>query len=143
MAADFEFSRHARTPRTVAILIAVYTALATAVILVDAAWWLVAGLALLTVPALFDLWRDPSAGIRLSEDGLDWHSGRRSGALDLAEVDHMRFDTLFDFSVRVTAVLKDGKKLRLPYEALPPHRTFETEFNTRSIRVERHHFIVF
>ncbi len=139
----FEFSRHARTPRTVAIVIAIYMVLVAAVVLVDAAWWLMAGLAVLTIPALFDLWRDPSTGIRLGPNSLDWHSGRRSGSLGLSEIDHMRFDTRYDFSVRVTAVLKNEKKVRLPYEALPPHRAFETEFTVRGIRVERHHFTIF
>jgi len=143
MAAAFEFTRHARTPGTVMVLIAVYTGLIAAIILVDAAWWLMVGFALLTIPALFDLWRDPAAGVRLDENSLDWHSGRRSGSLDFSEIDHMRFDTRFDFSVRVTAVLTNDKKIRLPYEALPPHRVFEEVFTARGIRVERHHFTVF
>jgi hypothetical protein len=126
-----------------AILIAVYSVLMAAVILVDAAWWLMTALAMLTLPALWDLWRDPSAGLRLGETGLDWHTGQRSGALLLTEINHMRFDTRWDFSVRVTAVLENGKLVRLPYEALPPHRAFETALEVRKIAVKRHHFTVF
>ena len=137
------FTRHARTPQTVMILIAIYATLLAAIILIDAAWWLMAALALLTLPALWDLWRDSGAGLRLNDTHLDWHTGRRSGRLDLSEIDHMRFDTRWDFSVRVTAVLKDEKRVRLPYEALPPHRALEAAFVARGLRVERHHFTIF
>ena len=143
MAAAFEFSRQGRSPRTVAILIIVYTGLIGAIILIDAAWWLMGILALLTLPALWDLWRDPSAGVRLDADRLDWHTGRRRATLELQEIEHMRFDTRWDFSVRVTAVLQDGKRVRLPYEALPPHRDFEKALVLIGVTVKRHHFAVF
>lgn len=143
MPAPVEFNRHGRTLRTGAVLIAIYGVLLAAIIVVDAAWWLMAALALLTLPALWDMWRDPSAGVRLGETRLDWHTGRRSGTLELHEIDHMRFDTRWDFSVRVTAVLAGDKRIRLPYEALPPHRAFEAEFVARGVRVERHHFTIF
>jgi hypothetical protein len=143
MAAVFEFTRQGRSPRTVAILIALYTGLIGAIILIDAAWWLMTALALLSLPALWDLWRDPSAGVRLSADRLEWHTGRRRATLELQEIEHMRFDTRWDFSVRVTAVLQDGKQARLPYESLPPHRNFEKALVSKGVTVKRHHFKVF
>jgi hypothetical protein len=143
MPEPFAFSRSGRTPGTMAILILIYATLIGAIILIDAAWWPMAGLALLTLPALWDLWRDPSAGLRLDNDRLDWHSGRRTGSLALHGIDHMRFDTRWDFSVRVTAVLSDNKRIRLPYEVLPPHRSFEKTLSAHGITVERHHFTIF
>ena len=138
-----EFARQGRSPGTLAILIVIYAVLLAAIILVDAAWWLMSALALLTLPAVWDLWRDPGAGLRLGENRLDWHSGQRSAILELNEIDHMRFDTRWDFSVRVTAELKNGKRIRLPYEALPPHLALEAGFKARGIAVVRHHFTVF
>ncbi len=143
MAATFEFTRQGRTRRTLAIVVSIYAGLAGAVIVIDAAWWLVAALALLTLPALWDLWRNPGAGVRLNDSRLNWHTGRRGGMLNLQEINHMRFDTRWDFSVRVTAVLMGDKQIRLPHEALPPHRTFETELRARHVRVVRHHFTIF
>jgi hypothetical protein len=81
--------------------------------------------------------------VRLSKDHLEWYTGTRKGALELAEIDYMRFDTRFDFSVRVTAILTNGKRIRLPDEAMPAHKTFEAELTARGIRVDRHHFVVF
>jgi hypothetical protein len=139
----FEFTRQGREPRTVVVLILVYSVLLAAIIAIDAAWWLMAALALLTLPALWDLWKDPSAGLRLDRQRLDWHSGRLNGTLVLSEIDYMRFDTRWDFSVRVTAVLNTAKRIRLPDEALPSHRAFEAALDARGIRVERHYFTVF
>ena len=143
MDVSFVFSRNARTWRTGLILIAVYAALLAAILWLDAALWLMALLALPTLPALADLWRNPSAGVTLDARQLDWHSGARHATLHLNEIDHMRFDTRFDFSVRVMAVLTSGKRIRLPDESLPPHKTFEAELTARDVRVERHHFVVF
>ena len=139
----FAFSRQGRSRRVIVVLICVYAVLLWAVIMIDAAWWLMALFALLTIPAVFDIWRNPSAGLKLGQDRLDWHTGKRTGALDFGEIEYMRFDTRWDFSVRVTAMLVGNKRVRLPYEVLPPHRDLETALNARDIRVERHHFTVF
>jgi len=143
MDGPFVFARSGRSWRTALILVAIYAVLLAAIALVDAAWWLMALLALLTLPALADLWRNPGAGVTLDVRRLIWHSGARTATLPLDEIDHMRFDTRFDLSVRVTAILTNTNRLRLPDESLPPHKTFEAELNARDIRVERHHFVVF
>jgi len=143
MAVVFEFNRQGRSPRSLAILIVVYSVLIAATILIDAAWWIMTFFALLTLPALWDLWRDPSAGVRLSDEQLDWHTGAQSASLRLSEIDFMRIDTRWDFSVRVTAVLHDKSRARLPYEALPPHQEFEKALIAKGVTVERHHFAVF
>ena len=139
----FCFTRQGRDQRTVAILIVVYSVLLAAVLLVDAAWWLMAALALPTLPALWDLYTDPSAGVQLDQTRLDWHTGRYNGTLLLTEIDHIRFDTRWVFSVRVTAMLGDNKRVRLPYDALPPHHAFESALSAQGVRVVRHHFVKF
>lgn len=136
----YSYRRHGRSPRLLVVLICVYALLIAAVLLYDAAWWLMALLALPTLPALHDLYADPEAGLDLDDRTLAWHSGRRHAELALNEIDHIRLDTRWDFSVRATAVLETGRKIRLPYESLPPHRALEAEFQARSLRVERHHF---
>ncbi|SFU07071.1 hypothetical protein [Sedimentitalea nanhaiensis] len=143
MSADFEYTRQGRTSRMAALLTAIYAVLTGAVVLMDAAWWLMAGLALLTLPALWDWYANPSAGVRLTGSHLYWHSGRRHGDLALAQIDHMRFDTRWDFSIRVRAVLTDGKRVHLPFEAIPPHREFEKHLQARGMAVKRSHFAFF
>ena len=114
-----------------------------ALVFFDAAWWLMALLGLCTLPALWEFWQNPGAGLTLCDRQLFWHTGRRSATLALTEIDHMRLDTRWDFSVRATAVLRNGKRVRLPCESLPPHRLLEQACAARGIRVERHHFTVF
>ena len=142
MTVTLEHATTGRSTRTVIILIMVYTVLASLVLVVDAAPWLMAILALTTLPALWDLYSNRSAGLVLDDSHLHWHTGRRSCEIALREIDHMRFDTRWDFSVRVSAILPNKKRIRLPYEALPPHKTLESAFEARQIRVDRHHFSI-
>ncbi len=139
----FTFKRHNRTPRTVVILIGVYAVLLGLVILFNAAWWLVTLLALPTLPTLWDLANDTSAGMEIDDLALRWHTGRKRGELAFSEVDRFRFDTRWDFSIRVTAILQSGKRVRLPDESLPPHKQLESLLNQAGFAVERHHFRVF
>ena len=142
-APDYSFVRRGRSNRAAFAIIVTYVLIALAMALFDAAWWLMAIIALFTLPALFDYWRDTKAGLSINDTDLAWYTGSRKGQLGLFEIDVMRFDTRWDLSVRVSAVLKSGKRVRLPYEALPPHKVLEQEFETRGVRVERHHFTVF
>ena len=100
-------------------------------------------LALTTLPALYDLVTNRQSGLTLTDHAITWHSGPREGHTDLTEIDRLRLDTRWDLSIRATILLKTGKKIRLPYESLPPHRTLEAEAKTRGLTVERHHFSVF
>lgn len=139
----FTYTRQNRNPKTVTILICIYGALLALIILFDAAWWLMALLALTTLPAVWDVLQDTSAGMELDADTLRWHSGRRQGELRLSDVKRFRFDTRWDFSVRVSAILTTDKRLRLPDESLPPHRELESMLQQAGLTVERHHFRVF
>lgn len=143
MAKAFEFSKRARTPRLLAVLVVIYAGFLAAVLFLNAAWWLILGLALTTLPALWDIYRDTCSDLSLGDDHLDWRSGDRNNGLSLAQIDYARFDTRWDFSVRVTFVLLNGTKQRLPPQTQPPHRQFETELQARGIRTERHHFRTF
>ncbi|WP_254055870.1 hypothetical protein [Ruegeria sp. EL01] len=113
------------------------------VILFNAAWWLMAFFALATLPAVWDVFHDTQAGLILEPEQLRWYSGQRQGEIDLSDVDYFRFDTRWDFSVRISLVLHSGKRIRLPDESLPPHREFEGLLSQEGYRVERHHFTVF
>ena len=142
MSVPYSFSRQGRSFRTALILSAIYIVCIAAIILIDAAWWLMLLFSLLTIPALWDLWGNPKSGLVLTQTELSWFTGRRQGSLNFSEIDRMRFDTRWDFSVRVTAILNTQKRVRLPYETLPPHHQFEAELQERDITVIRHHFVV-
>ena len=140
MSASFTFHRQARSKRLALTLAVIWGVLLYLYLFLDAAPWIVAVLAAFTLPALADLVANPASGLTLTDQTLSWHSGRRSADLDLTEIDHMRLDTRLDFSVRATAVLQSGRKIRLPFEATPPHQTFEDALAARGIKTRRTHF---
>ena len=139
----YTFTRHNRTPRTILILVLVYAALIALLILFDAAWWLVGLLGLTTLPALWDIAKGTQAGMTLDHDGIRWFSGNREGLVALADIDHVRLDTRWDFSVRTSLVLKSGKRIRLPDESTPHHSELEAAFQQAALRLKRHHFNIF
>lgn len=141
--AEYRFARQGRSPVAAAAIAAWLALLALLVLGLDAAWWLAAVLALPLLPALWDLWRNPAAGLVLDSTALRWFTGGRDASVRLAEIEKIRFDTRWDFSVRVTVLSKDGKRTRLPQECVPPHRAFEAELTARGLVPERHHFTVF
>lgn len=140
VSAVYTHTGHGRNRRGFITVLCIYFALLAAIILVDAAWWLMAIIAVFTLPALWDLYTNRTAGVTLSDTNLHWFSGKRRADVALDEIDHMRFDTRLDFSVRISVVLAGKRCIRLPYEALPPHREFEAAFIARGVKTERHHF---
>ncbi len=140
MPEPFVFEAAARNRRTALAMLAVWIALGAAWLWLDAALWLIAFVAAFTLPALYDLARNPSSGLRLGDGRLEWHSGRRQAALEVSEIDHVRLDTRLDFTVRATAVLTTDRKVRLPFESTPPHRDFEAALENHGVATRRTHF---
>ena len=133
----------ARRARTVAVLLAVWAGLAALWWWLNAAWWIVAALALVTLPALWEVLTDRRAGLHLDGERLRWHSGPRGDEVALAALDHVRLDTRLDLSVRVTLVLRDGRRIRLPHACVPPHRALEAALADAGVETRRHHFGLF
>ncbi|WP_227271467.1 hypothetical protein [Roseobacter weihaiensis] len=136
----FRYRREARNRATVLAVAGIWGALLAALILVEAAPWLMAVIGAFTLPAVWELYKNPAAGLDFTDTHLSWFTGRRTAQLDWRDIDRFRLDTRLDMSVRATAVLGSGRKIRLPYECTPPHKMFEAALNARGIRTERHHF---
>lgn len=129
-----------RNPRTALVLAGVWAVLVLLVVVLDAALWIVAGLALFTLPALWDLVTDRAAGLRLTGDSLHWFSGRRSDTIPLAQIKAVRLDRRLDLTYRTSIVLRDDRRIRLPQECLPDIPVLETALTQAGLRVERHPF---
>ncbi len=140
MADAFRYHRQGRSLGTLAVVILIWLAFLAARVWLDASWVILATLALFTLPALWDVIKNPSAGLTLTDRTLDWHSGRHTARINLSEIDRVRLDTRLDFSVRATVILRTGRKIRLPFEATPPNAAFETALARHDIKTERHHF---
>tara|TARA_R110001632_G_scaffold154028_1_gene272094 strand:+ start:330 stop:764 length:435 start_codon:yes stop_codon:yes gene_type:complete len=137
---EFRYSHQGRKPGTMIIVGSIWTVLLGAYIWLDAAPLLLGVLALFTLPALWDQIKAPTAGLTLTSTTLGWHSGIRTAQVAITEINQVQLDTRLDFSVRATVVLRSGRKLRIPYEATPPHQALEARLNANAIKTERHHF---
>ncbi|WP_411234251.1 hypothetical protein [Marivita sp. S0852] len=131
---------NARRPKALMIIGLVWIGLFLLWAALDAAWWIVAPLALFSLPAIFEAWRNDTAGLRLDHDRLEWYSPRHSGGVDLQDIDHVRFDTRLDFAINARLHLVTGAVIRLPIEALPPYPQFCAALERAGVRHERHHF---
>ena len=121
MTDEFRYSRQGRNPGTMIVVAAIWA------VLIGTYFWLDAAPLLLGVLAL-------------TPTTLGWHSGIRTARVAVTEISRVRLDTRLDFSVRATVVLRSGRKLRIPYEATPPHQALEAQLNANDIKTERHHF---
>ena len=143
MGPEYRFQRQGRSWRVALVVLLVLALLVAGTVLIDATPWITVPIALMTLPAFWDLATNPSAGLALDSDLLVWHSARRRAEARLDEIEYVRFDTRWDLSVRATLYLKTDKRVRLPQECLPPHKTLERELLARDMPVKRHHFVVF
>ncbi|MFU8865853.1 MAG: hypothetical protein ACNA7O_18235 [Rhodobacterales bacterium] len=129
-----------RNQRTALVLLGVWGLLVALVVLFDAALWIVAGFALFTLPALWDLASDRAAGLVLTGENLNWFSGRQHDNIPHLRIKAVRLDRRLDLSYRVSVVLKDDRRIRLPQECLPQIDTLARALEQAGIKVERHPF---
>lgn len=136
----YDYTRQGRNRAALWIVPSVWLLLLTATLRLEASVWLMLLIGAFTLPALWELITNPASGLTMDAQSITWFTGNRSAELELSEIERFRLDTRLDLSVKATAILKSGRKIRLPYECTPPHQRFEAELNARGIRTERHHF---
>mgnify|MGYP006136213511 CR=1 FL=1 len=140
MTLPYTYTSNGRRPATVITVLAIWAALIAAYILLEAEPLILAVIGTFTLPALYDLARNPRSTLTLDETHLRWTSGRQDAEIALSEIDHLRFDTRLDMSVRLSVVRPSGVKIRVPYPATPPHTTFEPLARSAGITTRRYHF---
>jgi hypothetical protein len=133
MAEPFRFERSAREPRALVLIALSLAAIVALVFLVEAAWWIAAILALLTLPAVVEALRDTRATLSLNDRALSWSSGRRAGSVPLDRIAEARLATTLDFSQRASLSIDTGERLRIPPECLPPGRALDAALTARGI----------
>ncbi|MEM9968899.1 MAG: hypothetical protein AAF755_12480 [Pseudomonadota bacterium] len=138
--APFAFSRSARNLKTAIIVFVFWALVITMWLYLEAALWIVFGFAAFSLPALIDLWRNPQSGLVLASGQMRWWSGTRTVVLDRTEIEYVHLNTRLDFSTSVTVALHTGRKIKVPFEATPPDKVFETALTTHQIRTRRTHF---
>ncbi|KEJ89380.1 hypothetical protein DSW25_10235 [Sulfitobacter donghicola DSW-25 = KCTC 12864 = JCM 14565] len=122
------------------MLVLIWVALFAAYFLLDASAVVLAILGAFTLPAAFELAANPTATFSLDDNTIRWETGRQEASIALSEVDHLRFDTRLDMSVRLTVVRPSGVKIRVPVQATPPHAILEPLAKDAGVQTQRHHF---
>jgi hypothetical protein len=139
-AALYQYHSNGRRRSTAIIVLTIWMVLGAAVVWLQASLLVLAILAAFTLPALYDLIANPHSTFTLDATHLRWTTPRQQADIALSEIDHLRFDTRLDMSVRLTVVRPSGVKIRVPYPATPPHATFELMACHAGLKTERHHF---
>ncbi len=137
---DYSFERHGRSWGALAAVAITWAFCALLALVLEASIWIWGVVLLLSLPALWEFFQRSTAGTQLTPTTLSWHTGDRNAEIALREIDHIRFVTRLDFSVRAAVVLKSGRKLRIPAESTPPYEPFDAALHALDTKTERHHF---
>lgn len=140
MTLPYRYTSQGRRPTTVITVLGIWVALIAAYVLLEAKPLILAVIGAFTLPALYDLVRNPHSMLTLDQTHLRWSSGGQDAEIALSEIDHLRFDTRLDMSVRLSVVRPSGMKIRVPYPATPPHATFEPLARSAGLETRRYHF---
>ncbi len=139
---EYSYESQGRTPKSIAALVAMVFIL-IGLDYIGTVWWIIVIVAMITLPAAIDVFVNATARLNLDDSQLFWKNRSQEVTIPLHEIEKIRFDGRMDMSVRVSVVLNDGRKLRLPYDAMPPHKELEVALQARDVRTERHAFTVF
>lgn len=135
-----EHQASGRTWTALLVVLGVWVALLVLWIFWQAATWIILVLMAVTLPAVWDFLTARPAWLRLDDQQIQWRSGRQEGQVLLERLDHVRFETRLDLSVRVRLVLHGGKRITVPQDALPKPPALQLAFDARDIKTQRHHF---
>lgn len=136
----YTYTSHGRRPATILTVVLIWAALIAAYVLLEADPVILSVIGAFTLPALYDLVRNPRSTLTLDDTYLRWSSGNQDAEIALSEIEYLRFDTRLDMSVRLSIVRPSGVKIRVPYPATPPHGSFEPLARTAGLTTRRYHF---
>ena len=137
MAETYRFERPARRPFSYAIVSIAILALAVLIFVIDAHPFIVALFALIIAPAIWDVIKGNTATLEITDASISWESGARHATVPIEEIDEASLSTTLDFSQRATLIFKQGGKVRIPVECLPPGRVLDRELTERGIANQR------
>ena len=136
------YETRGRNPRTALALAAVVLVL-IGLNAIGTVFWIMFGVALFAVPAAMDMLFDLRTEFTLDETAIKWRNRTQEAEIPLHEIDKVRLDGRFDLSVRITVILRDQSKVRIPHDVQPPHKVLESELKKRDVTTARHPFTLF
>ena len=140
---SFRYVRNSRNFRYITTIWVIYTVLCFAYFVINVAWWILAFFVIATLPTIYEIISNRKSDLCLADNKLKCWSGRYKLEMCLTDIDYIRFDTRFDFSVRVSAVTVTDQRIRLPYDALPNAKILELACEAQGLQTKRQHFLFF
>ncbi|WP_425038280.1 hypothetical protein [Primorskyibacter sp. S187A] len=142
MGADkpWRFEASARGPRAFLVLGLWWGLVLLGLWAIELNIWIALALLTFSLPAIWELVRGATAYLEIDKTHVRWGSGRRSGEVARNEIGKVRLDTRLDFSLRMSIVLHNGRKIRLPYECLPRAARLKAALDQAGLAHEHHHF---
>ncbi|KUP93792.1 hypothetical protein [Tritonibacter horizontis] len=138
----FRYHRDARTRGALIGLALWLLALVALWAIFHARGWTLVILALPTLPALWELWRNPVAWLVIDDHSLRWQCPRSTAEFAVPEIDHVLLVTRWDFSIRATVHSRLGTHHRIPPHVTPKAAALESALRSHGIPVKTQHFTV-
>ncbi|MBO9408556.1 hypothetical protein J7399_14035 [Shimia sp. R9_1] len=124
-----------RNARSITVLILAVMALG-GMLLAGTYWAIVAFLSLFALPTLVDVLFNPVANFALSEAEVRWKNATQEAEIELGQIKSIQIATRLNVAFRMTFVMQDGAKVRIPQDVLPPRADLEAALQTLGVAVE-------
>lgn len=131
-----QHNQHGRNPRSLIVLFLVSAGL-IGLLVYGTHWGIVAVLSFLLIPTLVDVAFNPIATFELDENGIRWKNATQEAELGFHQVKSVHVATRLNVAFRITLIMHDDAKVRIPQDVLPPRADLESALTRHDIPVKR------
>lgn len=136
----YRFQRSARRMTSYIALLLVMASLGFLVLVFDASPWIIGIVAVVALPAAWDVAVGTVATFEVTDVALSWTSGKRTKTLNVTDIANIRFHTRLDGSRKMIVMLHSGEKVTVPPQCTPPFRVISDVLTHLGITYSVHHF---
>lgn len=129
-------THHGRNPRSMLVLSLVTIGL-IGLLGYGIHWGIVAVLSFFVIPTLVDVAFNPVATFELDDNGIRWKNATQEAELGFHQIKSVHVATRLGVAFRITLVMYDEAKVRIPQDVLPPRAKFEAALEHHDIPVKR------
>ncbi|SMP22347.1 hypothetical protein [Shimia sagamensis] len=130
-----QHTQHGRNPRSLIVLFVVSSGL-IGLLAYGTHWGIVAALSLIMVPTLVDVAFNPIATFDLNEDGIRWKNATQEAELGFHQIKSVHIATRLNVAFRITVIMHDDAKVRIPQDVLPPRTDLEAALTRHEIPIK-------
>lgn len=129
-------AHHGRNPRSILVLCLVTIGL-IGLLSYGIHWGIVAVLSFFVIPTLVDVVFNPVATFELDDNGIRWKNATQEAELGFHQIKSVHVATRLGVAFRITLIMYDDAKVRIPQDVLPPRVDFEAALEHQDIPVKR------